>query len=159
MSDTQPLDTVIEIMRATRIAILTYVDERGRLVSTPMGTQDFEEPGTVYFLTEKDTAKVAAIAARPQVNVAYSSNEGWVSLTGTAALVEDRAKLKELWDASADIFMEGDADDPDAGLLVVTGETAEYWDSPGKVATAVQMVKGLVTDVTPDLGDSGTVPV
>lgn len=30
-----------------------------------MGTQDFEEPGTVYFLTEKDSAKVPAIACGP----------------------------------------------------------------------------------------------
>lgn len=150
-------DTVVEIMRATRIAILTYVDAQGRLVSTPMGTQDFEDPGTVYFITEKDTDKVAAITARPAVNVSYASDEGWVSLTGAAVLSEDRATLKRLWDASADIWMEGGADDPNSGLLVVSGETAEYWEAPGKVSLAVQLVKGLVSESTPDLGDDGTV--
>ena len=48
----------------------------------------------------------------------------------------DRDKLKELWDASAGIFMSGGPDDPENGLLEVTGTTAEYWESPGKVATA-----------------------
>ena len=37
-------ETVEKVMRATRIAILTYEDDAGRLVSTPMGTQDFDDP-------------------------------------------------------------------------------------------------------------------
>ena len=38
--------TVAEIMEETDIAVLTYVSLDGHLVSTPMGTQDFEDPGT-----------------------------------------------------------------------------------------------------------------
>ena len=57
------LGTVAEIMKDTRIAVLTYVSLEGTLVSTPMGTQDFEDPGTVWFLTERNTDKVHAIQA------------------------------------------------------------------------------------------------
>ena len=32
------------------------------------------------------------------------------------------------------------------GLLEVTADTAEYWESPGKAAMLVHLVKGLVTD-------------
>ncbi|SDR65687.1 pyridoxamine 5'-phosphate oxidase family protein [Agrococcus carbonis] len=151
------LQTVTDIMRSTRIAALTYVSAQGRLVSTPMGTQDFEHPGTVWFLTQRDTDKVAAIAADPRVNVHYAGKEGWVSLAGTARYVDDRAKLRELWDASADAFMEGGPDDPDTGLIEVTADSAEYWDSPGAIATAVQLVKGLVSDEPAEPGDSGLV--
>src|SRR5689334_9587607 len=101
------LGTVAEIMKDTRIAVLTYLSLEGTLVSTPMGTQDFEDPGTVWFLTERNTDKVHAIQADPRVNVSYSSDSGWVSLTGTATISEDRAKLRELWDASAGAFMSG----------------------------------------------------
>ncbi len=78
------LGTVAEIMRKTDIAVLTYLSTEGALVSTPMGTQDFEEPGTTWFLTEASSDKVRAIEADPRVNVAYSSKAGWVSLSGTA---------------------------------------------------------------------------
>src|SRR5687768_4058073 len=37
------LGTVAEIMRQADIAVLTYVSLGGALVSTPMGTQDFED--------------------------------------------------------------------------------------------------------------------
>ena len=156
-TDDDQLGKVAEIMRDTRIAVLTYVSLEGTLVSAPMGTQDFEDPGTVWFLTERNTDKVHAIQADPRVNVSYSSGAGWVSLTGTATVSEDRAKLRELWDTSADAFMTGDPEDPSNVLLRVDGRTAEYWESPGKVSAAIQVAKGLVGDRRPDLGDNATV--
>lgn len=146
MADATPKDLTAEIMRQTRIATLTYVDDAGRLVSTPMGTQDFEDPGTVWFITELDTDKVAAIRQRPEVNVAYASDTGWVSLAGTAVISEDRAKLEELWDPTVSAYMKGDAQTPNNGLIQVTADTAEYWESPGRAAMLVHLVKGLVTD-------------
>ncbi|WP_404385962.1 pyridoxamine 5'-phosphate oxidase family protein [Knoellia locipacati] len=146
MADKNPKELTAEIMKETRIATLTYVDDAGRLVSTPMGTQDFEDPGTVWFITELDTDKVAAIRQRPAVNVAYASDTGWVSLAGNAVVSEDRAKLEELWDPSVSAYMKGDAQDPNNGLIQVTADTAEYWESPGKAAMLVHLVKGLVTD-------------
>lgn len=151
------LGTVAEIMRKTDIAVLTYLSTEGALVSTPMGTQDFEEPGTTWFLTEASSDKVRAIEADPRVNVAYSSKAGWVSLSGTARVSRDRDKLRELWDASAGAFMSGGPDDPDNVLLEIDGATAEYWEFPGKVTAVVQMAKGLVRDSRPDLGDNDTV--
>ncbi len=153
---TDQRELVTEIMKDTRIAILTYVDELGRLVSMPMGTQDFEDPGTVHFITHADSDKMAAIAANPSVNVAYSSGKGWVSLSGNAARNDDRALLEELWDPSASAFMEGGPEDPNSTLLTVTADSASYWESPGKVATVVKMAKGVVTGDDPDLGDTGT---
>lgn len=151
------LGTVAEIMKDTDIAVLTYVSLQGALVSTPMGTQDFDEPGKTWFITERDTDKVRAIEADPRVNVAYSSKAGWVSLSGTARVSHDRHKLEELWDASAGAFMSGGPDDPSNVLLEVDGATAEYWESPGKVSAAIQLAKGLVSDDEPDLGDNDTV--
>lgn len=157
MAEQTPQELIAEIMKDTQIAVLTYVNDDGLLVSTPMGTQDFDDVATVWFITELDSDKVAAIRQRPQVNVSYASDGGWVSLAGNAVVNEDRAKLEELWDPSASAFMEGDAQDPNSGLLQVTAETAQYWESPGKAAMLVQMVKGAVTDSDPDLGDSGLV--
>jgi len=150
-------DTIAKVMKATRIAILTYEDEQGRLVSTPLGTQDFEDPGTVWFITEADSDKVAAITARPRVNVAYASDEGWVSLSGNASLNRDRAKLEELWDASASAFMSGGPEDPNSALLEVNGDTAQLWESPGKIGMLVQMAKGLVSQDKP--ADDSDAPV
>ncbi|GAA3546561.1 general stress protein [Aeromicrobium flavum] len=157
MTHHDQLETVTKIMRDTRIAVLTYVSREGTLVSTPMGTQDFEHPGTTWFLTEASSEKVQALAADPRVNVSYSSDAGWVSLSGTAHVEQNRGKVEDLWDASAGAFMSGGPEDPDNIALRIDATSAEYWESPGKVSAAVQLVKGLVTDQQPDLGDSGTI--
>lgn len=154
---TDDRDVIAEIMRATRIAILTYQDDQGRLVSTPMGTQDFEDPGTVWFITEVATDKVRAILANPQVNIAYASDKGWVSLSGTAHLSRDEAKLRELWDVSASMFMSSDVEDANSGLIEVTGDTAQYWESPGKLPMLVKMAKGLMGGKIADDGDAPVV--
>lgn len=157
MTSRDQLETVTTIMRDTRIAVLTYVSQEGLLVSTPMGVQDFDHPGTTWFLTERSSEKVQALEADPRVNVAYASDAGWVSLSGTAHVEQNRGKVEDLWDASAGAFMSGGPEDPDNIALRIDATTAEYWESPGKVTAAVQFVKGLVTDSQPDLGDNDTV--
>ncbi|MCB1301083.1 MAG: pyridoxamine 5'-phosphate oxidase family protein, partial [Tetrasphaera sp.] len=93
-------------------------------------------------ITEADSDKVAAISRQPRVNVSYASDKGWVSLSGTASLNQDRAKLEELWDPSASAFMQGGPDDPNSALLEVSGDTAQLWESPGKLGMLVQVAKG-----------------
>jgi general stress protein 26 len=112
---TQDRETIAEVMRSTRIAVLTYEDSQGRLVSTPMGTQDLDDPSVVWFITRTDSEKAQAIRSRPRVNVSYASDKGWVSLSGTAEVVDDRARLEELWDPSVSAFMEGGPDSPETG--------------------------------------------
>lgn len=151
------LETVTKIMRDARIAVLTYVSKEGLLVSTPMGVQDFEHPGTTWFLTEASSEKARALEADPRVNVAYSSDAGWVSLSGTAHVERNQGKVKDLWDASSGAFMSGGPEDPDSIALRIDATSAEYWESPGKISVAVQLVKGLVSDKQPDLGENDTV--
>lgn len=155
--DTTDRETVLEVMRATRIAVITYEDTQGRLVSTPMGTQDVEDPSTVWFITRTDSEKAHALRANPRVNVSYSSDKGWVSLSGTAEVVDDRAKLEELWDPSVSAFMEGGPATPENGLLKITGDTAQLWESPGKVGMLLQLAKGLVSKDKP--ADDSDAPV
>ena len=138
--------TVAAIIKKTRTAMLTFQDAQGRLVSCPMATQDVDFEGTVLFLTERDSDKVTAITANPQVNVAYAGDAEWVSLSGTARIENDVEKIRELWNRFADAEMDGGPDDPNNVLIVVDGDTAEYWNSPGgKVGQLVNVVRTVVT--------------
>src|SRR6476661_4321870 len=109
--------------------------------------------------TNDDRGTVAEIMKETRTAVlTYVSLAGdLVSMPMGMQDFDDTAKLKELWDASAGAFMSGGPEDPDNVLLRIDGATAEYWENPGKVAIAVQMAKGLVTDSEPDLGDNDTV--
>jgi general stress protein 26 len=137
---------VHDLIKSTRIAMLTTVAPDGRLISKPMANQDVEFDGDVWFIAERDSVKVRNIQANPQVNVAYSSSDSWVSVSGTAAVVDDQAKLAELWDTFTDAWMEGGPENPNNILIRVRADSAEYWDTPGsKVTQVANLVKAKVT--------------
>ena len=146
MSDEQGVSKVVDLMRSTRIAMLTTSDDQGRLTSRPMATQDVEFSGDLWFITERSANFVSHLSTSRQVNVAYASGSSWVSLAGTAHLVEDDAKLADLWNTFTDAWIEGGPENPENVLIRVDADTAEYWDSPGsKVTQVANLVKTRVT--------------
>ncbi len=146
MTSTPEQQKVHDLISSTRIAMLTSIDPDGRLVSKPMATQEVEFDGDVWFVAERDSHKARNIEARPQVNVAYSGKGSWVSLSGRASIVDDRAKLEEFWSAFTDAWMEGGPDNPNNILIRVEADSAEYWDTPGgKVVQVANLVKAKLT--------------
>ena len=123
---------VTELVRDVRIAMLTTVAPDGRLMSHPMATQDVDFDGTVRFVSERASHKVAHIEANPQVNVAYSSTGSWVSLSGTARIVSDPAVLAKYWDTFTDAWLEGGPENPNNIVIEVDATSGEYWDSPSR---------------------------
>lgn len=122
---------VADIISSTKIAMMTHVAEDGRLTAQPMATQDVEFTGTVLFIAERDSDKVRELTADPRVNLAYAGSGTWVSLAGTAHIVDDEARLRELWDTFTSAWLEGGPDNPNNILIEVEPESAEYWDAPG----------------------------
>lgn len=150
--------TVRVLIRKTRIAMLTHSDEHGQLVAKPMATQDVDFDGTVYFIAERTSDQVQDLRQRPSVNVAYAGDGAWVSLTGTALVVHDEEKLRQLWDTFTGAWLEGGPENPDNVLIEVTGRSAEYWDAPGggRITQVANLVKSKVTGDTVQ-GEQGVV--
>lgn len=146
------IQKVRDIIKGTRIAMLTHVDEDGRLVSKPMATQDVDFDGTVRFIAERASGQGTAIQKNPNVNVAYAGSGAWVSLSGSARIVNDTDKLRELWSSFTDSWLEGGPENPNNVLIEIDADTAEYWDTPGgsKVTQVANLIKAKVTGNTVD---------
>ena len=146
------IQKVRDIIKGTRIAMLTHVDEDGRLVSKPMATQEVDFDGTVRFVAERASDQGMDIQKNPNVNVAYSGNGAWVSLSGTARIVNDTDKLRELWSSFTGSWLEGGPENPNNVLIEIDADTAEYWDTPGgsKVTQVANLIKAKVTGNTVD---------
>ncbi|MDN5630338.1 pyridoxamine 5'-phosphate oxidase family protein [Kocuria sp.] len=158
MEDNEQVQKVRDIIKSTRIAMLTHLDDEGHLISRPMATQDVDFDGTVRFIAERASAQGQAIQKNPEVNVAYSGNGAWVSLCGTARIVNDPDKLRELWSSFTESWLEGGPENPNNVLIEVDGHTAEYWDAPGgsKITQVANLLKAKVTGETVD-GENGAV--
>ncbi len=143
----ESIETVADIIKDITIAMLVTVDSAGRLHSRPMGTQKTPFDGTLWFFTAADSETVSDIERDPHVNLAYAStgSESYLSVTGHAQVVDDRAAARELWNPILRAWFDS-PDDPNLRLIRVDVEHAEYWDTPGgKIASLFSLVKGAIT--------------
>ena len=141
------------------VAMLTTMDW-GILRSRPMATQKVGEDGTLWFMTSSDAHKTEEIEKDRRVNISYASPESntYVSVSGTAEIINDRAKIEELWNPAYQAWFPKGLDDPTICLLKVNVEQAEYWDASS--STLVQLagfVKALVTGERADGGEHGKI--
>ena len=149
---------VAELIEDFRVAMLTTQKADGSLVSHPLTVQEAEFDGDLWFLVSKISSPVGDLATNSHANVSFSSDASWVSLSGTAGLVEDRDMIDELWNPVVEAWFPDGPDDPAVGVLKFTAHSAEYWDSPGgKIATVFSFVKSKLTGERYDGGESGTV--
>lgn len=146
---------VAELARDIRIGMLTTVDETGNFISRPMGQQEVEFDGDLWYFAEGDSRKVRQIIANPHVGVTLSSNSTWISIDGTAQIVDDKSKVRELWNGWVEAWLPQGPDDPSVVLIKVNGESAEYWDTPGgRIASVISLVKSKVTGERYDGGEN-----
>ena len=146
MDDT--VQKLCELIKGIRIAMLTTVDDDGSLRSRPMANQDTAFDGTLWFFTEFNSAKVHEVEHDQHVNLSYAKPEDstYVSVSGKATIVRDRAKMEELWSPIHKAWFPKGLDDPNIALLRVDVDKAEYWDSPSSaVVRLIGFAKAITT--------------
>ena len=82
------------------------------------------------------------------MNVAFSNpkSQTYVSLSGRAELVRDRAKLEELWKPELKAWFPKGLDEPDIALLRINPDQGEYWDTPSSIVShALSFIKGVTS--------------
>lgn len=147
MTREQAITKLNELIKDIRVAMLTTLDS-DHLRARPMATQRSEFDGTLWFMTSTRTHKIEEIRADNRVNVSYSEPDDnkYVSVSGRAEVVTDRAKIEEFWNPAYKAWFPEGLDDPTICLMKVDVEQAEYWDSSSSaVVHLFGFVKALAT--------------
>ncbi len=135
----------------------------GHLHSRPMTTQNkaLDEDESLWFFMSRKGDPVDDVVADGTVAVIYASpsSDTYVSVSGTALVVEDMAKKNALWSKLNEAWFPGGASDPDLALVQVKIVHANYWDvKESKIVQLLTMAKAAVTGKPPtDLGEHGEV--
>jgi general stress protein 26 len=145
---------VWDLMKKIGFAMLVTRDGN-RLRARPMSAHLERDENAIYFLTDARRHKDEEIARDPNINLSFADTGGqkYVSVTGTASVSNDRARIKQLFSTPAKAWWDS-AEDPNIRVLKITPDDAEYWDSPGSVISYVKMAAAAVTGTRPDLGDN-----
>ena len=113
------------------------------------------ETATLWFITRIDSDKTHEIADDSDVNVAFADPGGnsWASVTGTARIVRDAAKAKQLWSPFAEAWMPEGPEAPTTALIAVTPTHATLWDGPSKLVQLFEVARANLTQTPPTGGD------
>lgn len=148
MTYQESLEKLRDLIKGIKIAGLVTRDSAGNLRSRPMTTQEAEFDGDLWFFTDRTTEKTDDLRQNAQVCVTYSSGDAtkFVSISGRAELVDDRAKMRGLWSPAHKIWFPDGVEDPNLILIRVEAESGEYWEAPSnKIVQVAGLVKAAVT--------------
>lgn len=111
------------------VAMLTFIDSSGALISQPMGPIEMDEDGAIWFFTDTTSEKVKHL---DDLNLTFcGEHEGrYVSLSGTGKMDFSENNKKELWSPFVKPWFPDGPGSPTLGLLKFIPHTAEYWDTP-----------------------------
>jgi general stress protein 26 len=120
------------LLRGVRVGMLTTQTLDGASHSRPMLVHQVDEAGWLWFVTDRHSRKTWELSQNPRATIALQSKKGdrYVSVQGTAVVVRDDVKLKELWNPMMRSWFPRGRRDPEIALVAVRIERVEYWLMP-----------------------------
>ena len=140
------------------IGMLTTHVSGGGSHSRPMLVHDVDASGWLWFVTDRHSRKACELGQNPNATVAFQSKKGdrYVSVQGTAVVVRDDVKLKELWNPTLGSWFPRGRRDPEIVLVAVRVTRAEYWLVPRtRLVRVMGMAKAMVTGKRHEAGKHG----
>jgi general stress protein 26 len=152
---TQPDTKLRDLLDEFGVGMLVTRAADGSLRARPMALAEAEPDGTLWFATDRHSGKMDELERDGNVVVTLQSKAKFVSLSGTARGVDDRAKLSSLWKAEWKVWFPGGKDDPNITLLRVDGTAGEYWDNSGVsgLKYLIEAGKALLNGERPSVGE------
>ena len=158
--------TLRDLIEGIRFAMFITRGPDGMLRARPMTTQnaDADNPDAgerLWFFMSRSTDPVRDISFDPKVNVAFAhpGEDAYISVSGTAQIIEDLAVKQRLWSKMTEAWFPKGVEDPDLALVRVDIDEAEYWRvKESKLVQIAKMAKAAMTGQPPtDIGEHAQV--
>jgi general stress protein 26 len=137
-----------KLLKGMRVGMMSTRTVAGETHTRPMLLQDIDESGWLWFMTDRTSRKACELARNPEAGVVFQSARGdrYVSVQGTAVVVEDDHKLKEIWNPTYRAWFPKGRRDPEIVLVAFRVARADYWLVPrSAVFRAAGAAKALIT--------------
>jgi len=147
---TADITKLADLTRDIRVAMMTTFPPGRQPHSRPMYTTGVDPKtfdGTLWFMSHIDSVKNDELAENSAVLLTYAAPDKnrYVVVYGSASIVKDAAKAKELWNVHAKAWFPGGPDDPSLTLIRCEVSSAEYWDGPSTTSYLLSVLKAVAT--------------
>ena len=156
----EAIEKMKELIRHNAVCMFTSNIEEVPLQTRPMTTQEIDEEGNFWFFSARSSHKNDEVRsdARVQLLFANTSESEYLTVYGTAAIVDDRKKIQDMWSPMVKAWFQGGKDDAELTLLKVKPESAYYWEpKQNKMVTLFKMALSAVTGKQMEIGQEGKI--
>lgn len=155
----EQIEKINAIIKDVKFAMMSAVNKKGDVHAWPMTTTETDlNKKEIWFIGDKTSPVVQDLAENSHVGLSYASKDekNYVSLTARAELVNDKAKLDELWSPMDSAFFEYGKEDEKVQLIKIVPHGAECWISGNSIINAFKMTTAAIQDgkTAEDMGET-----
>ncbi|QDV64066.1 pyridoxamine 5'-phosphate oxidase family protein [Crateriforma conspicua] len=149
-------EKLVDIIQSFDNAMLVTKTDDAKLHGRPMAIAEATEDGQLWFVTDRSSGKIADLMLDSDVAVTFQSDRRFATVSGQCHVVDDQAKIEDLWKEAWKVWFPGGPSDPSLTLLRVDPEIGEYWDNSGLsgVRYLIKAGKAYLQGDTPETDDS-----
>lgn len=128
----------------------------------PMSVLDVDDNGNLWFMSHNDSNKNEEIALDPFTHLFFQEhkNSGFLNIYGISEIVNDQAKIDELWNPLLKVWFQDGKDDAKISLIKVEPTDVYYWDTiHGEAIAFIKMAASIITGKTMDDSVEGKLEV
>lgn len=140
---------------STAMLVTHGVDEE--LHARPMAVAGVDENLGMWFVTSEDSLKAQEVAHDTHAHVVCQrDHSAYLSLSGYANLVRDRARVEKLWSEAFRVWFPGGRNDPNLVLIHFQPSRAEFWNNSGfnRIAYLWDATKAYMTGSKPEVRET-----
>ncbi|QDT11939.1 pyridoxamine 5'-phosphate oxidase family protein [Planctomycetes bacterium K23_9] len=124
-------EKLIDIIQDFDTAMLVTRSDGGVMDARPMAIAQATDDGAIWFVTDRNSGKIADLMLDSDVAVTMQGKRQFVTVSGECRVMDDRAKIEELWKEAWKCWFPEGKSDPSIVLLKIEPTRGEYWDNSG----------------------------
>ncbi|GAA4730805.1 pyridoxamine 5'-phosphate oxidase family protein [Flavisolibacter ginsenosidimutans] len=148
--------------KASTCFFCTNIQSGKPFATRPMSVRQFDDEGNLWFLSAKDSHKNLEISADHSVQLLFQGSDysDFLQLYGKAFIIEDKEKIKELWEPILKTWFTKGVDDPRISAIKFEPMEGYYWDTKHNMMVGmVKRLAGAIVGKTLDDSIEGKIKV
>ena len=147
---------LIDFISDFKNAMLVTRTDDGSLHSRPMAIAKVEDDGTIWFVTDRHSGKVADLMLDDEVAVTMQGGKKFVALSAKCEAIDNQKMIDDLFNEAWKVWFPEGRTDESLLLLKIEPSQGEFWDNSGLkgVKYLFKAGKAYLTGDRPEVDDS-----
>lgn len=129
--DKEAIEKLKRLINESNVCMMCTNLEEAPVSTCPMATQQVNENGEIWFVSDKNSDHNRDIKADERVQLIYANpaKATYASIYGKAKVLEDTKKAEGLWSAEVKPWFEDGKKSENMSVIRVIPEEGFYWDA------------------------------